>query len=433
MHRDDALEIHLDLIGGLGGDMFIAALLDAYPEHEAAVRAAIAGFSPAGSIQVALRPHRDDRLKGSRFEVSSSAHSPFRSEDHSRSQDHSGSEDHCVHQHATWGSIRARIITSGLSSNARRHALGIFELLAEAEAAVHGVSVDEVEFHEVGAWDSIADVVGASVLIDLLTASQWTSSAIPLGSGRVHTAHGVMAIPAPATAQLLLGMATLEDGLPGERVTPTGAAILRYLCPPQAPHPPPTRRILRATGTGFGSQVIPGISNCVRALCFTPADQTSAGQAAVEAHRRLDLVEFEVDDQSGEDLALGLDRLRAHPGVLDVTQAAVLGKKGRMMAHIRILVRPAHLDEVVERCFRETTTIGLRHQVIRGIGLQRESVTTTVDGLELRVKVVERPGARTAKAESDDLRTHADYTRRAQLRSQAERSALQGEAMNADA
>lgn len=413
---DAYLEIHLDLIGGLAGDMFIAALLDAFPRHESDVLEAIAEFSPRGTIHCSLRSHHDDRLKGSRFEVRVATRStPMLIHQH-------------MHEHATWQSIRERITTSHLSSNARQHALGIFGLLAEAEAIVHGVSVEEVTFHEVGAWDSIADVVGASVLIDRVGASRWSASAIPLGSGRVATAHGIMPVPAPATAQLLLGMATLEDGLPGERITPTGAALLRYLCPPDAKRLPPSIRLLTATGTGFGTRVIPGISNCVRALCFAPTEQTQ-----IEMHRRIDLVEFEVDDQSSEELAMGIENLRGHPGVLDLTQSAVFGKKGRMMAHIQILVSPAYLDEVIERCFRETTTIGLRHQVVRGIGLKRELATTTVAGRELRVKVVERPGGRTAKAESEDVRAYTDHARRARFRSQAERSVLNDEETGADA
>jgi uncharacterized protein (DUF111 family) len=138
------------------------------------------------------------------------------------------------------------------------HAVQIFTLLAEAEAWVHGIEVERVAFHEVGAWDSIADIVGAAALIAALGATRWSSSPVPLGSGRVTTAHGVLPVPAPATARLLTGMTTVDDGVAGERVTPTGAAILRYLCPPaeNAAASLAARKLI-ACGTGFGSRAAP--------------------------------------------------------------------------------------------------------------------------------------------------------------------------------
>jgi pyridinium-3,5-bisthiocarboxylic acid mononucleotide nickel chelatase len=409
------VELHLDLVGGLAGDMFIAGLLDAFPEHETAVLSAIECISEAHPVTCSLQPHADRVLSGRRFVVESFTkyigHIPFAFPP--------------SHEHTDWRSIRHRLQEAQVDEAVRCHAIAIFELLAQAEASVHGVAVDEVMFHEVGAWDSIADIVGAAVLIDALGAARWTTSAVPLGSGRVRTAHGLLAVPAPATTALLMGMATLDDGVAGERVTPTGAAILRYLCPPQLPNMEAAVarsqvRILRRSGNGFGSRVLPGLSNHVRVLCFDTAEAIEGG------HREIDVLEFEVDDQSGEDLAAGLDRLRAHPAVLDVTQSPVFGKKGRMMVHVRALVRHGCMNEGIEACFRETTTIGLRHSRVRGIGLKRSIEEVMVDGLPLRVKIAERPGGRTAKTESDDVLTHSDHARRAALRARAERQALDG-------
>lgn len=333
------------------------------------------------------------------------------------------------HEHVRFESIRSRLRDSSLPSRVRDHALQIFELLARAEGRVHGVAPDDVEFHEVGAWDSIADIVGAATLIDALDATRWTCSPVPLGSGRVHTAHGLLPVPTPATTYLLLGMPTLDDGVPGERVTPTGAAILRYLCPPTGNTRMPDRqaRTLIASGTGFGSRELPGLSNHVRALCFEPS------QAGAAEPRQLHMIEFEVDDQSGEELAAGLDRIRQHVGVADVTQAPVFGKKGRMMAQVRVLARHGQLHEVISVCFQETTTIGLRHHRIEGVGLKRSMVEATIDGQTLRVKVVERPGQCTAKTESDDVLAHAHHQRRASLRRRAETAVLDrlGDAVDA--
>jgi len=409
------VELHLDPVGGLAGDMFIAGVLDAFPEYEAAVVRGIDVMSGAHPVACSLEQYGDRVLNGHRFVVESFTkhfgHIPFAFQP--------------SHEHTSWRSIRHRLQEAGLSEGVRRHATAIFELLAQAEALVHGVPADEVAFHEVGAWDSIADIVGAAVLIDALGAARWTTSAVPLGSGRVKTAHGLLPVPAPATTVLLMGMATLDDGIAGERVTPTGAAILRYLCPPNLPiiesgSSHAQVRTLRRSGTGFGSRTLPGLSNHVRVLCF------DTGEPGESGYREIDVLEFEVDDQSGEDLAAGLDRLRAHAAVLDVTQSPVFGKKGRMMVHVRVLVRHGCMNEGIEACFRETTTIGLRHSRVRGIGLKRSIEEVTVDGQALRVKIAERPGGRTAKTESDDVLTHPDHARRAALRARAERQALDG-------
>ncbi len=405
------MEIHLDLVGGLAGDMFIAALLDAYPQHESTVVQAIASVSGDG-VTCSLELHRDNVLQGRSFRVRKavSGGSPM---------------NKIAHEHATWADIRSRIERAALPETVRTHALAIFGLLADAEAAVHGVPPDKIEFHEVGAWDSLADIIGAATLIATLGASQWTTSPAPLGAGLVSTAHGMLPIPAPATTRLLLGMSTVDDGIPGERVTPTGAAILRYLCPPGGEHegarlePGRPARRLTASGTGFGTRLLPGRSNHVRILCF------EADRPVALAGRAIDVFEFEVDDQSGEDLATGLDRLRAHPAVLDVTQSPMFGKKGRMMMHVQVLARAHHLDEVADACFRETTTIGLRHRAVQGLGLERRMECVDVDGIALRVKVVERPGGRTAKTESDDVLRHADHAQRAALRLRAESRALE--------
>ncbi len=395
------MEIHLDLIGGLAGDMFVAAVLDAFPEHETLVQAAVASMSGRYPVACLVAAHNSHGLKGSRFQVL-------------RVGAATGS-----HPHRCWQSIRQELEAAALMPAVRTHAIALFELLAQAEAAVHGVDPETVEFHEVGAWDSIADVVAAAALIDALHATRWTSSPVPLGSGRVATAHGILPLPAPATVRLLDGWPTLDDGIGGERVTPTGAAILRYLCSPDSGASrgdPPVRR-LRAAGMGFGTRRLEGLANHVRLLCFD-------GAPVLLPERRLHAIEFEVDDQAPEDLAAGLERLRAHAGVLDVTQAPVFGKKGRMMAAVRVLARAQHVDAVIEACFRETTTIGLRHRSVYGVGLERSSHEVRVDGELFRVKVVARPGGLTAKTEADDVLEHAGHARRAALRAHAEREVL---------
>ncbi len=409
------MEIHLDLLGGIAGDMFIAAMLDALPQHEPRVNAAIACLAEHFPVAPTLIPHCDGVIRGRKFLVAAlNEYTPVALNFHLYQER--------GHGHSSWKSIRKRLSDSALSEPIREHAIGIFYLLAEAEGYVHGVEPSEVSFHEVGAVDSVADIVGAAAMIDAVGATVWTASAAPLGSGRVRTAHGLLPVPAPATTRLLMQMETLDDGIAGERVTPTGAAILRYLCgPDKSRRGASSLRTLVGSGIGFGTRELRGISNHLRVLCFEPSRSTAG------AHREISVLEFEIDDQSGEELAAGLDRLREHPGVLDVTQSCVYGKKGRMMTHLQVLARKAHTQEVIDACFRETTTIGLRCRNVKAIGLDRTIEEVEIDGQYVRVKIVDRPGGRTAKAESDDVLPHADHKVRSALRNRAERLALRKE------
>ncbi len=220
-------------------------------------------------------PHSDGTLTGSRFLVAAEPRSGTHTDHH---HDHHHHDDHHHDDHhdrdgAARDTGHGR--TSGrcwripkLHRDTKQHAIGIFRLLAQAEAEVHGVAEDDVAFHEVGAIDSIVDIVAAAELVARLGAVTWWSSPLPLGSGRIRTQHGLLPVPAPATALLLRGMSTIDDGIAGERVTPTGAAVARYLLPRERPAPKPRRLV--ATGTGFGTRVMPGISNCLRVLVFEP-------------------------------------------------------------------------------------------------------------------------------------------------------------------
>ncbi|CAN7734338.1 LarC family nickel insertion protein [Phyllobacterium sp. LjRoot231] len=398
------MELHLDLVGGIAGDMFVAAILDLRPDLEAGLTNALSYAPLLEGVSCKIVSHDDGILAGRRFLV-----------------ERSGSDttyDHEHHNHTAWRDIRAALSASSLDAETIRHAIGIFSLLADAEARVHGTAADAVEFHEVGAWDSIADIVATAYLIAQLNATRWTSSAAPLGSGRVRTAHGILPVPAPATALLLEGMPTIDDGIPGERVTPTGAAILRYLCKQETISPQP--RQLVASGFGFGTRKLPGLSNCVRVLCFESLAASVAGSD------RVAVLEFEIDDQTGEDLAQGIDNLRAHNDVLDVIQMPVFGKKGRMMTGVRILARPDAVTQVAALAFDETTTIGIRHAIVDRMILPREIVETDAESGPMHVKLVKRPGGHTAKAEASDIGNTASAAERQRRRQEAEAAAKTG-------
>lgn len=394
------MHIHLDAIGGVAGDMFIAAVVDAFPHLREGMLDAIrvAGL-PAGVV-CRFEAHQDHALTGCRFVVDD-AGPPAGS-----------------HEHRRFADIRGQLLASALAPGVTRHAVGIFTVLAQAEGQVHGVAPDEVAFHEVGAWDSIADVVGAAYLIDALGARSWSIGTLPTGSGFVQTAHGRLPVPAPATALLLRGFAMADDGTPGERVTPTGAAIIRHLqCSQRRDR---TARTLQCTGYGFGTRRFIGLSNALRVLVFT-AVTDDAGEQPDEVA----VIEFEVDDQTAEDLAIGLDRLRAHPSIFDVLQMAAFGKKGRIGAHIQVLADPRELEPVFDACFLETATIGLRYDIVRRRVLARDMKVVQVDSRAVRVKVAQRPGSVTAKAESDDTTHLAGHRSRTVMRRAAEDASLE--------
>lgn len=422
------MHIHLDPVGGVAGDMFAAALLDAFPERAEALAAGLARSRLHEIVTVRSEPFTDGVLRGRRFHT---APAPGGEQDHGPGHDHGahphpqpetpeeggsrragaagghhghehgdGHHEHGHghdHPHRRFADIRAWLGESGLAGPVAERATAIFTVLAEAEAEVHGIAVEDVTFHEVGAWDSIADVVCAAWLIDSLEPATWSSAPLPLGGGVVRTAHGTLPVPAPATAILLRGFPSRHDGVEGERVTPTGAAILRHLDP--AFDLAGLEGRIAGTGHGFGTRRLPGMSNVLRALVVEPVHEPRAWR-----DETIGVCSFEVDDQTAEDLAVGLDRLRAADGVLDVVQTPVFGKKGRMAASVRVLARPAVREPLIERCFAETTTLGVRWQTVRRAALEREEAVADVAGEPVRIKRAHRAGGEvTVKAEMDDV------------------------------
>jgi uncharacterized protein (TIGR00299 family) protein len=396
------MHLHLDAIGGVAGDMFIAAMLDTFPDLREPMLAAIrtAGLPPEVSCQVL--EHRDHALTGLRFLVDDPHDSAHRNA-HLKGLDHR-------HDETPFARIRDNLQATGLASEVREHAIAIFSLLAEVEGEIHGRPTAEVSFHELGGWDSIADIVGAAALISALPGATWSVSTLPLGRGRTRTAHGPLPVPSPAASRLLEGYEFIDDGLAGERVTPTGAAILKHLGASQSAQR--TARRLVRSGYGFGTKVFRGMSNVLRVLAFE-------GPGISVGTDRVTVIAFEVDDQTPEDLAIALDHLRADPAVLDVLQMSAFGKKGRMAAHVQVLAQPEAAERIMAACFNQTATLGLRFQTVERRVLPRRQETVEVGGRNVRVKVAQRPTVQTAKVESDDLlavsggRADRDAARRA--------------------
>lgn len=411
--------IHLDPMGGAAGDMFIAAMLDVAPELEAGMLEAIVHAGLPANVRCSLLPHRDGAFVGKRFSVVESR--PYLVA-------HAAHE----HMHTSHRDVRKALLGSALPEAVKEHALGIFALLAEAEARVHGMSVEDVSFHELGEWDSIADIVGAAYLIEQFHGCAWSCGPLPMGRGRVKSAHGWLPVPAPAVSLLLEGMSVIDDGLDGERVTPTGAAILRYLAVTQDGRKPRLR--MAGMGIGFGLRTFPQLSNVLRVLIFKaeePARREHAIDEGMGGAQRdfVNVIEFEVDDQSGEDLAAGIERIRALPGVLDVIQMPAFGKKGRMSAHVQVLATQEAAEAAARACFAQTTTLGLRIQHAERRCLVRSLRRQALGEDSIGIKLAQRPqGGVTVKIEADELtaRTATQAAREA-LRREVEQGVLKRE------
>lgn len=442
------MRIHLDTVGGLAGDMFVAAVIDAMPDMAEGLLATLRTLSLPPGVSAKFAQTRADGLKGLRFVVTLAgdepdSQRPETATKHSHNHGHGHGPGHThVHthdgagsrlraphrledeQHRPYQDVRNWLSASPLSDSVKAHALALFAVLAQAEASVHGVDKESVEFHEVGAWDSIVDFVAAAWIIEALPAARWSWSPIPLGSGLVRSAHGLLPVPAPATARLLAGMQVTDDGIPGERITPTGAAILRHLCDLGVALDSTAyrREILMGTGTGHGTKSLPGIPNIVRCVLFEEQQQAPASSPGIAC------LQFEVDDQSPEDLAVAIEHIRASAGVLEVYQAPLFGKKGRVAVQVQILAEVSAVEDVAATCFHETTTLGLRISHVMRRTLQRRQAR--FDGEPApRVKLAQRPsGVTTAKAEMDDLAKWRGHALREQVRAAAQQRAINQEA-----
>lgn len=372
--------VHLDAVGGIAGDMFVAALLDALPALRERVFADAAAVLPPGYAP-ALTEGMSAGIRVLRFGLT-------------------GASSHHDHADSTFPAMIGRIRGTALAAGTADHASAILTLLADAEAKIHGVPRDQVHFHEIGDWDSLMDVLAAGSIAAALPGTCWTVSDLPRGGGMVKTAHGLLPVPAPATAALLTGFSWRDDGVGGERVTPTGAAILRHLVSAGGA----ASGRLKASGTGAGTRDLPGTPNVLRALVF---------EAGPVSRETVAVICFEVDDMTAEEIAQSADLLRGVDGVLDLSIGRRTGKKGRATESFRMLVKPEAVDAVVARCFAETSTVGLRLRDEQRVVLPRRQ--TKVAGIG--VKTVRRAeGNETSKAESDDLKGDTLAARRASKR-----------------
>ena len=316
--------------------------------------------------------------------------------------------------------IRALVAAAGVPEPVRARADAAFLMIAEQEGTIHGMPAEEVHLHEVGAVDAILDVVGAVWGFALLGIEEVYCGPISLGDGFVRAAHGVLPVPAPATLRLLEGLRvrTGPEGA-GELVTPTGAALVKTL----SRGPAPAEWVPVRSGYGAGTKDPVGRANALRVILAEHA-------AGPEGAESLVLLAADIDDMSGEYLADAADQLR-EAGALDVVLLPTTMKKGRPGARVEVLCRPADAGRLEVILVTQSTTIGVRRQLVERRALPRETRTVEVDGHAVAVKVVALPGGGVrGKPEFEDVRRVARATGRplAAIFSEAQLAAERGAA-----
>lgn len=291
------------------------------------------------------------------------------------------------------------VASSGLSDSVATRAARVFHRIAEAEAAIHGVAVERVHFHEVGALDSILDVVCGIAAVEELGYTRCFTRPVAVGSGTVEIDHGRYPLPAPATARLLEGLVVRETGYAEECTTPTGAALLAELTGGEAP---PTEVRYGRTGYGAGSRDPVGRPNCLRVV--------EAHGVAPDGADTVHVLHADLDDMSPEYIAAARDTL-LDAGALDVTLARVAMKKGRPGVRVEALAASSSLDAVVEALFRSTATIGVRHWPVERVVLERSEEVVEWRGHAIRIKTVRLPDATVRrKPEFEDIAAAARAT-----------------------
>jgi pyridinium-3,5-bisthiocarboxylic acid mononucleotide nickel chelatase len=301
------------------------------------------------------------------------------------------------HHHRGLSIILKRIEDANLAPRAAERARQIFTRLAEAEAKVHQIPAEKVHFHEVGAVDSIIDIVGAAIGFELLGIDEFACSAFDVGGGQVKTAHGLLPVPAPATAELLRGAPVYTSGIARELVTPTGAAIATTLSTRFAEAPEMT---LRAIGYGAGSADLKEKPNVLRLLI----GENSVAEPGEHWDAPVTVVETNLDDMSPQIYGYFVERA-LEAGALDVFSAPVQMKKNRPGLLVTLLAEPVNVSRLIDLIFRETTTIGVRTHEVRRKTLDREFLPVTTPFGEVRMKISRMNGSiLNAAPEYDDCR-----------------------------
>jgi pyridinium-3,5-bisthiocarboxylic acid mononucleotide nickel chelatase len=385
--------LYLDCFSGASGDMLIGALIDCGLDFDL-LRNELKKLGVEGYELSLTRVDRSG-ISASKFDVLLHSHD----HDHEH-HDHHHHHHHHKHEHRSLSEIKKIIASSKLTDRIKERANTIFQRIGEAESKIHNIPIESVHFHEVGAIDSIVDIVGTCIGLDALKIERIISSPLHVGSGTFKCAHGTYPVPGPATAEILRGVPIYSKDIEGELVTPTGAAIISTLATSYGPMP--MMRIERI-GYGAGTRTYPNFPNVLRAVI---------GELESDADRtpdKITIIEANIDDLNAQVFGYLMDKALAE-GALDIFYTPVQMKKNRPGVLLTLLCRPEDRAKMCEIIFRETTTLGVRFRNEQREILRREHVAVETIYGPIRIKVARGQDGRVVNyaPEFEDCRAAAE-------------------------
>ena len=372
--------LYLDCGMGAAGDMLAAALLELVPDKDGFLekmnRLGLPGVTVSAEKAVKCG------ITGTHFRVE-----VLGTEEDEHLHDHAHAHPH-DHSHSGMEEIEHIIGHLPIPTMVKLDVLAVYRLIAEAESQAHGVPVTQIHFHEVGTLDAVADITAVCLLMHELDPDRIVASPVHVGSGSVRCAHGILPVPAPATAHLLRGIPTYGGSVPGELCTPTGAALLKHFVTEFGGQPVMRTQVI---GYGMGKKDFDR-ANCVRAMLGDTEEGTDTVAELC----------CNVDDMTGEAIGFALERL-LEAGALDVFTTSIGMKKSRPGTLITVLCRDADRKTMVQELFRHTTTLGIRERLCGRYTLERRTETLNTPYSPIRKKVSSGYGVRREKYEYDDL------------------------------
>ncbi|MBR0156261.1 MAG: nickel pincer cofactor biosynthesis protein LarC [Clostridia bacterium] len=406
--------LYLDLSMGAAGDMLSAALFELLTDEEKAVFLRKMNSLGLPGVTVSAEPAMKCGITGTHMKVLVNGeeegahehhhehhhdhehehehehehhHEHEHEHHHEHEHDHDHEHEHC-HHHSSLGDIVALIAGLPVSEGVKTNAKLVYAHIAEAESAAHGRPVSEIHFHEVGTLDAVADVTAVALLMEMLAPDKVVASPVHVGSGHVHCAHGILPVPAPATAHILRGIPSYGGEIRCELCTPTGAALIRHFVNEFGPQP---MMAVESVGYGMGQNDLPQ-ANCVRALLGTDGGSTE----------RIIRLECNVDDMTAEQIGFAQERL-FEAGARDVYTVPAFMKKSRPGTLITVICAESEKNRLIETMFAHTSTLGVRESAVTRHVLTRRVETLETAFGPVRRKIAGGFGAKKAKFEYEDL------------------------------
>lgn len=387
--------LFLELNMGAAGDMLTAALFDLLNEEEK--QAFLEKINSIGVPKVSVGAEAVSRggISGTHMHVIIDGEEEGCGCEHCHDHHHEH-EHHHHHSHTSMHNIEDLVFSLKVSAKIKNQIIAIYKIIAEAESKAHGVSVSEIHFHEVGMMDALADIAGVCLLINVIKPERIIATPVHVGSGTVHCAHGVMPVPAPATANILRGVPIYGGEVNVELCTPTGAALIKYFATEYSNMPAMS---ITGIGVGCGTKEFPGHANILRAILGETDDSRGKSE---EPNDSVIVLTCNMDDMTGEEAGFAISKI-LESGAREAFYEPVFGKKSRPGFKLTVILDEDKKQEIIKSIFTHTTTIGIRESKEARYVLDRRIETIDTEFGPIRKKVSEGYGVKKEKFEYDDL------------------------------